>query len=348
MIMTLEDRIQTLVQLGNHLRNQDDEFLEALQKRTAFNNSWFTLANQQSSTLAIANEFLAEDKIRNWLQHYLAYFEVKNATKGFQRQKIGLVLAGNIPLVGFHDILSVYISGHQSQIKLSSKDAFVLPYLLKLIGQFDERATSYFEIVDKLNGFDAVIATGSNNSARYFESYFGKVPHIIRRNRNGIAVLNGHETKEELLALGNDIFQYFGLGCRNVAKLYLPKDYDFQPLLETLHQWNQLQNHSKYKNNFDYHFALLTLNKEPFLHNGAIILREDKALLSHIAGLFYEFYDSEAELEKELIERSDEIQLVVARPEVLRIATKYFGEAQQPKLSDYADGVDTMAFLLSL
>lgn len=348
MNMTLEDRIHTLIQLGDHLRREEDEFLDALQQRTAYNNQWFTLANQKASTLAIANEFLAEDKLRTWLYPYLSYFEVKHATQGFQQQQIGLVLAGNIPLVGFHDILSVYVSGHKSQIKLSEKDAFVLPYLLKLLGQFDDRANDYFEVVSKLSNFEAVIATGSNNSARYFESYFGKVPNIIRRNRNGVAVLNGQETAEELSALGEDIFQYFGLGCRNVAKLYLPRNYEFQSLLETLHTWNHLQNHPKYKNNFDYHFALLTLNKEPFQHNGAILLREDKALLSHIAGLYYEFYDDTATLEQELIERSDEIQLIVSRPETLRLATKQFGEAQRPGLSDYADGVDTMAFLLGL
>lgn len=346
--MNLQERLNILIQLGDHLRSESDEFLEALQKRTEFNNAWFTLENQKNSVRAIASAFLTKEKLDAWLQPYAGYFEVKNATQGFTKQTIGLVLAGNIPLVGFHDVLSVFVSGHKSQIKLSEKDAFVLPYLLKLLGKFDERANSYFEIVSQLKDYDAVIATGSNNSARYFEAYFGKVPNIIRRNRNGVAVLNGHETTEELAALGHDIFQYFGLGCRNIAKLYLPEGYEFEPLLEALHEWRHLQNHSKYKNNFDYHYALLILNKEPFKHNGAVLLREDKAMLSHIAGLYYEFYNDEVALEQELIERSDEIQLITARPETLRLGTKAFGEAQQPGLSDYADGVDTIAFLLSL
>ncbi|PHI18139.1 acyl-CoA reductase [Lewinellaceae bacterium SD302] len=346
--MTLQERIDALVKLGDHLRAENDEFLEALQKRTEFNNRWFTLENQRSSVRAIANEFLVREKLETWLEPYLGYFEVKNATTGFTRKTIGLVLAGNIPLVGFHDVLSVFVSGHKSQVKLSEKDAFVLPYLLKKLGEYDKRANSYFEVVNKLGDFDAVIATGSNNSARYFEAYFGKYPHIIRRNRNGVAVLNGQETTEELLALGQDVFQYFGLGCRNVAKLYVPEDYDFQPLLEAFHEWRHLQNHPKYKNNFDYNYALLMLNKEPFQSNGAVIIREDEAMLSHIAGLYYETYSDTQLLEKILIERSEEIQLIVARPETLRLETKYFGEAQQPGLGDYADGVDTVAFLIGL
>lgn len=347
-MMTLQERLRTLIQLGNHLRDGEDEYLDALQQRTEFNNKWFTLANQKRSVKAIADEFLDAEKLQRWLEPYLSYFEVKHATGQFQRQTVGLVLAGNIPLVGFHDILCAYVSGHRSQIKLSEKDQYVLPYLLKKLADFDERAAQYFDLVPRLKDFDAVIATGSNNSARYFESYFRKVPNIIRRNRNGVAVLNGQESEEELKALGEDIFQYFGLGCRNVAKLYVPADYNFDPLLEALHEWRQIQNHSKYKNNFDYNYALLLLNKEPFYSNGSIIIREDEAMLSHIAGLFYERYQDTEKLEAQLIERAEEIQLIVSRPETLRLETKNFGEAQRPGLSDYADGVDTVAFLLSI
>lgn len=346
--MTLDERIASLSQLGKYLREEKDEFLEALQIRTEHHNGWFTLKNQRDALNAIVTEFLDPDKLHAWLQPYIGYFEVKAATHGRYKRTLGLVLAGNIPLVGIHDILCVYVAGHRSQIKLSDKDKFVLPYLLQLLERFDDRNKAYFEVVDKLSDFDAVIATGSNNSARYFESYFGKYPHIIRRNRNGIGVLNGSETKEDLEALGKDVFQFFGLGCRNVAKLFVPRDYDFTLLLEVLHEWNELQNHTKYKNNFDYNYALLTLNKVPFRHTGSIILREDPALLSHIAGLYYEYYDSLEAVEDTIVHRADEIQLVVARPEALRIETKNFGEAQRPGLGDYADGVDTMAFLLSL
>lgn len=346
--MTLEERIDVLVQLGDHLRNNDDEYLAALQQRTEFNNAWFTQANQEKSTLAIANSFLAKDKLTTWLSPYVGYFEVSAATKGFVQKTVGLVLAGNIPLVGFHDVLCVFVAGHKAQIKLSDKDRFVLPYLVQLLNKYDARTVNYFEFVEQLTDFDAVIATGSNNSARYFEAYFEKYPHIIRRNRNGVAVLTGQETAEELLQLGEDIFQYFGLGCRNVAKLYLPQGYDFNPLLEALHEWRHLQNHSKYKNNFDYNYAILTLNREPFYSNGSIIIREDPAMLSHIAGLYYEYYNDLKTLEETLVLRAEEIQLVVASPTALRLETKQFGKAQQPELGDYADGVDTMAFLLGL
>ncbi|MEL6803449.1 MAG: acyl-CoA reductase, partial [Bacteroidota bacterium] len=301
---------------------------------------------------AIATEWLHKNALSAWVSNYPALEENSDLRKS---KKIGLVLAGNIPMVGFHDIISVFLSGHQAQIKLSDKDPYVIPYLIKVMAKLgsdlakDEAwTTHYFQLTDKLTDFEAVIATGSNNSARYFESYFGRYPHIIRRNRNGVAVLSGEETSEELEALGNDIFTYFGLGCRNVAKLYVPTDYDFEPMLEVFHAWRQLQNHPKYKNNFDYHYALLTVNREHFLSNGSIILRKDKALLSHIAGLYYEHYTDLADVQIELHQRREEIQLIAAKPGLLSLDTKNFGEAQQPGLMDYADGVDTMNWLVGL
>lgn len=348
--MTLQDRLATLTQLGAHLRTQEDEFLEALQKRTEFNNAWFTLANQQASVRAIADAFLAEDKLLGWTSSYKVtpIADEPFFPEPMEQKTVGLVLAGNIPLVGFHDILCVYVAGHRAQIKLSSKDEYVLPYLLKLLAKYDERAADYFEIVDKLGGFDAVLATGSNNSARYFETYFSKYPHIIRKNRNAVAVLSGEETEEEMRALGNDIFRYFGLGCRNVSKLYAPEGYDFQSLLEILHEWRDIQNHAKWKNNFDYNYALTTLNKESFHLTGPLMLLEDKAITSRIATLHFEYYTDKSALEAELSAREEEIQLIVAQPELLGLNTFAFGEAQQPGLADYADGVDTLAFLLGL
>lgn len=348
--MTLQDRLATLISLGKHLRAADDEFLEALQKRTEFNNAWFSLANQKASVKAIAEEFLAEEKLKAWLSSYKLnpvagppVFPEPPVSK-----TIGLVLAGNIPLVGFHDILCVYVSGHRAKIKLSSKDEYVLPYLLKLLAKFDERASDYFEVIPLLKDIDAVIATGSNNSARYFESYFDKYPHVIRKNRNAVAVLSGEESEAEIRSLGNDVFRYFGLGCRNVSKLYVPEDYDLQPLLEIFHEWKELQNHTKWKNNFDYNYALQTLNKESFHLTGPLMLLEDDAITSRIATLHFERYTSKEELEKKLGSRAEEIQLIVAQPGFLNLNTFAFGEAQQPALSDYADGVDTLSFLLTL
>lgn len=344
--MTLNDRIKTLTQLAAHLKGPEDEFLTALMKRTAHNNGWLTLQNQQRALHSVAEHFLARAPLLEMLASYP--ISTNEGSDPGPKKTVALVLAGNIPLVGFHDILCVYLAGHRARIKLSSKDPFVLPYLLKLMGKFDEAANAYFQVVDTLSGFDAVIATGSNNSSRYFESYFGKYPHIIRKNRTGIAVLTGGETTEQLRSLGDDVFAYFGLGCRNVSKIFVPQGYDFTPLLETFHNWKGYQNHTKWKNNFDYNFALLTLNKERFYHNGALIVRECEELFSPIATLFYEHYDSIGALTQVLESLEMQTQLVVARPGLLEINTHDFGQAQSPVLTDFADGVDTLAFLTGL
>ncbi|MEK7256349.1 MAG: acyl-CoA reductase, partial [Bacteroidota bacterium] len=235
--MNLKERITALALIGEHLQSKDD-YLQAIMHRTHFNNPWLTLENQERAVKAIATRFLQNDKLENWLKKYPVADEppLKN---------VGLVMAGNLPLVGFHDVLCVFAAGHRAKIKLSDKDKFLLPYLLKLLEKINPASAAFFEIVEFLKDFDAVIATGSNNSARYFEAYFGKKPNVIRRNRNAVAILDGSETTAELLALGNDVFQYFGLGCRNVSKIYVPKGYDFQPLLEALHEYNEVILHNK-------------------------------------------------------------------------------------------------------
>lgn len=338
--MTLEERIDVLVQLGDHLRGED-EYLDAVIHRTSFKNPWFTVENQQKAVAAVAQHYLQREKLKEWLSHY-------DMPEDQPVKTVGLVLAGNIPLVGFHDVLCVFAAGHRAMIKLSDKDQYLLPYLLKLLGRFDERAAAYFQTVERLQNFDAVIATGSNNSARYFYAYFGKYPHIIRRNRNGIAVLTGEEGEEELKELGKDVFQYFGLGCRNVAKLYVPEGYDFDPLLKAFHEYRDIVLHNKYKNNFDYNFATHVLNKTEYKNNGCIILTENPSIHSRIGELYYETYPDKASLEKVLKARQGEIQCIVAREEAVNAKTFPFGKAQEPELWDYADGVDTMAFLLSL
>ena len=338
--MTLKERIDAAVHLGQHLMG-DDEFLDALMHRTEFNNQWFTKENQRLSLNAIRDYFLDRAALEHWVGCY-------NISDTVNAQKVGLVLAGNIPLVGFHDVLSVFMAGHKAQIKLSDKDKFILPYLVKIMAQTNEKVNDYFAFTEKLTDFQAVIATGSNNSARYFQSYFGKYPHIIRRNRNSVAVLNGAETEAELLALGNDIFQYFGLGCRNVSKLYIPQNYNLEHLLEVLHEYKSLVLHTKYKNNFDYNYALYILNKVPIKNNGCIILTEDKAIQSRIANLHYEYYDDANALAVELEAKKEEIQAVVAQSTLEGLSTIPFGKAQQPSLMDYADGVDTMAFLVGI
>lgn len=338
--MNLTERLAVLAQLGAHLKAQD-AYLEAVMQRTAYENPWFTIENQERAIAAIADEMLDLEKLQRWAAPYFIPDEP-------ERKVVGLVLAGNIPLVGFSDVLCVFVSGHISQIKLSDKDLYLLPYLLKLLEQFDKKTASYFQIVETLKDFDAIIATGSNNSARYFEAYFAQVPHIIRKNRNAVAVLSGNETDEELLALGEDIFQYFGLGCRNVSKLYVPQGYDFQSLMEALYEFRKIAMHPKYKNNFDYNYSLYILNRQPHIGNDSILLLEDPSFQSRIATVHYEYYNNLNKIEEDIRGHEEEIQCIIAKDHLLKLKTLAFGKAQQPGLSDYADGVDTMQFLLSL
>lgn len=338
--MKLIERLEVLAKLGAHLRGKD-EYLEAVMHRTAHENQWFTIENQQKAIQAIATEYLDLEKLKRWTAPYFIPDEPV-------QKVVGLVLAGNIPLVGFHDVLCVFVSGHISQIKLSDKDSYLLPYFLKLLCEFDERASSYFQIVETLRNFDATIATGSNNSARYFEAYFSEIPHIIRKNRNAIAVLTGEETREELLALGEDIFQYFGLGCRNVAKIYVPQGYDFQLLMDVLYGFRKVAMHSKYKNNFDYNYALYILNRQPHLANDNILLLENSSFQSRIATLHYEYYDDIDKVETAIQAHTDEVQCIISSGNALKMNSLQFGAAQSPGLADYADGVDTIQFLLSL
>ncbi|MCB0638744.1 MAG: acyl-CoA reductase [Lewinella sp.] len=339
--MSLADRLAALGALGAHLRAGKDDYLAAVIKRTEFHNAWFTEANQRAALAGIAEHMLQPELLQAWVDGYAWPADQPVRT-------IGLVMAGNLPVVGFHDVLCVFVAGHRAKIKLSDKDPYLLPYLLKLLDDFLPGAATYFEIVDRLSDFDAVIATGSNNSLRYFKSYFGEYPHILRGNRNGVAVLTGEETPEQLLALGRDVFDFFGLGCRNVAKLYLPAGYDLDPLLEALHEYREIVLHTKYKNNFDYNYAVMVLNKVSFRANGCILLMENPSLQSSIACLHYEYYADLSQLHGELQQRAGEIQVVVGLVEMPGLPVVPFGQAQAPGLADYADGVDAVAFLLDL
>lgn len=338
--MDLKKRIALLVKLGEYLLS-GDEFLRAVMSRTEYNNKWLTVENCEKSTKAIGLNFLQKEQLENWASQY-------NVADEVVPKKVGIIMAGNIPLVGFHDMLAVFLSGNQSLIKLSDKDKFLLPHLIKKMGDWDEASKSYFEIIERLTDFDAVIATGSNNSARYFEQYFGKYPNIIRKNRNAVALLDGTESMADLYALGNDVFEYYGLGCRNVSKIYVPRDFKFDPLLEAFHEYRSIVLNTKYKNNFDYNYAMFMLNKVEYKANGCIILVENEAITSRIASLHYEFYDKGDNLVVEMNRRKAEIQCVVTNMNINNIDTLPFGKAQQPSLTDYADGVDTMEFLVNL
>ena len=332
--MNLKERIDLMVRLGEHIL-AGDEMLEAWMSRTYHNNKWFTLENQKDSAHAIATRFLNRANLEKWTAGYT--LEPKRS------KSVGLILAGNIPMVGFHDVLSAFIAGHKTQVKLSDKDPFVLLYLFDLMAKWVPESSDYFKVVNKLKDFDAVIATGSNNTARYFNSYFKHVPNIIRANRSSVAILDGGETADDVSALGNDIFRYFGLGCRNVSKLYVPEGYDFQFLMEGLHEFRKIVLNDKYKNNFDYNYALFEINRTPYINNGCLLLLEDPSLHSRIASLHYDFYKDAEDLKGKIDMIKDDLQCAVSRTGDGAFIP--FGKAQEPELWDYADGVDTLKFL---
>jgi hypothetical protein len=255
--------------------------------------------------------------------------------------KVGIVMAGNIPLVGFHDFLCVFLTGHMAYIKPSSKDEVLIKHLVGKLLEWENDLNAMIQFGEMLKGCDAYIATGSNNTSAYFDYYFQKYPHIIRRNRTSVAILNGDETREDLEKLADDVYQYFGLGCRNVTKLYVPKDYDFVPILQAFKNYDHLINHHKYKNNYDYNLAILLLNYRYYMTNNSLLLVEDQAFFSPISQLHYEFYSDIKTVRKNLHDNAA-IQCIVSDE------TTGFGKAQQPEIADFADGVDTMAFLKKL
>ena len=335
-------RTNALIKLGLHLEGFDAQSpkytaLQECVSRAKINNGWFTQTHIETVFISWA-KILKEIHLKKWLVAY----HFKNIT---QPKTIALILAGNIPMVGFHDLICVWISGHDALIKCASKDEALLPYMAQFLEK--EAGENAFTFTDQpFSNFDAVIATGSNNSARYFEHYFSNYPHIIRKNRNGIAVLDGKEKKEELEGLGKDILLYFGLGCRNVAKVYLPKDYDLNAIFGGLYPFAQVIEHAKYANNYDYNKAVFLMSEHTFLENGFFMIKEDPAFSAPIACLHYEYYQNEMELKAHLNENKESIQCIVSNLDIE--GALCFGSAQQPALWDYADGVDTIAFLSGL
>lgn len=330
-MLSIHSRINLLARLGDYMLSGDEGWERAKGAAVAA-NPWFTPESVDSASLAIAENFLQREKLENWLAQY---------TLPATHRTIGIVMAGNIPLVGFHDFLCGFASGHNLRIKLSSKDDRLLPFLVSVMAKWEPAAREHVEFADMLKGCDAYIATGSNNTARYFHEYFGKYPSIIRKNRTSVAVLHGEESGEELAKLSSDVFAYYGLGCRNVTQVCVPEGYDFSALLAALGAHEELMIQHKYKNNFDYHLALYLLNKVPYLTNESVLLVENALPFSAVATLHYRYYTDRLALLKEL-RASEEVQAIVGRDGLP------FGEAQKPALMDYADGVDTMAFLCSL
>lgn len=344
--MDLSNRIEALIKLGEFLRNfpgtdQYSEKLIQIVENDHIYNPWFTKNNILQSLQAIGDS-LKHDKIDQWINKYPALKQKTDA------KKIGVITAGNIPLVGLHDFITVLISGNIFKGKLSSKDnrllKFIADYLIDINPEFKD-LINFTE--EKLENFDAIIATGSNNTARYFEYYFGKYPHIIRKNRNSVAVLDGTERADDIRQLAIDIFSYFGLGCRNVSKMYIPEDYCFDVFFENIQHCQYLYQHNKYANNYDYNKSVYLMNQIQHFDNGFVILKEDQGLSSPIGVLFFEYYN-DIDKVKDLIKLNHElIQCVVSKPGIVDGAVD-FGKAQSPELWDYADNVDTMKFLLSL
>ncbi len=331
--MQLQQRINGFVKLGNFLSTEVFENEELINSASA-HNGWFT---KENITFALHgwSEILTEEKLNKWLSPY--NFPEK------QPKTVAILMAGNIPLVGFHDFLSVLITGNKVLAKLSSNDTILLPFLAKKLIEIEPGFAELIEFTEeRLSNFDAVIATGSNNTARYFEYYFGKYPSIIRKNRNSVAILTGNETPEQLDALAEDIFRYFGLGCRNVSKLFLPKDYNFDPFFNAMYGWKEIINNNKYINNYDYNKAVYLMSNIELLDNEFLLLKEDNGFSSPISVVFYQYYESEDELRKYLSENKEHIQAIVSEKDIP------FGAAQKPQLWDYADGVDTVSFLLNL
>ncbi|MEO6490899.1 MAG: acyl-CoA reductase [Ferruginibacter sp.] len=331
--MNLQERIELLKKLGDYLKQNTVEWqqakLEAFQK-----NPWFTTKFIDTATENILHNYLESTALEKWVKHY--HLDDNVAPKN-----VGIVMAGNIPMVGFHDLLSVFITGHRQTIKLSSKDEVLLKFLVKKMSAWNIDIQNVITFGELLKGCYAYIATGSNNSARYFDEYFAKYPHIIRRNKTSVAILKNDETSGELEKLSNDIHLYFGLGCRNVTKLYVPKGYDFVPLIRSFDKYSYFLDQHKYKNNYDYQLSIMLLNKVYYMTNGSTLLAESDHSFSPISVVNYEFYEDE-KIAVSAAMTSPDIQCVVGKD------LTSFGLAQCPNLFAYADGVDTIQFLLSL
>lgn len=330
-MLNTEQRIALLVQLGEYMLSDSEEW-DITKDRAVSMNAWFTRGNVELAVSNICAEFLQKDKLEQWISKYTPVSNPKT---------VGIVTAGNIPLVGFHDFLSCFMSGHITKLKLSSKDEVLLKHIIAKLTDWNNEVANEVIIADNLKNCDAYIATGSNNTARYFEQYFAKYPNIIRKNRTSVAILDGTETGDELDKLMNDVFSYFGLGCRNVTQICVPKGYDLTKIMEAANKYADIINHHKYKNNFDYYLAIYLLNKVPYYSNDSLLMVENAVPFSAVGVLHYRYYDSIETIQNEL-NLSEDIQCIVGHNNIP------FGNSQKPNLADYADGVDTMQFLTNL
>jgi len=332
--MNLQQRIDLLSRLGEYMLSETESWQQAKEK-AARQNNWFIPEFVELAVKNIAQSFLKKEALIDWTSHY----KLENINPG--PKVVGIVMAGNIPLVGFHDLLCVFITGHIAHIKASSKDEVLIKHLVSVLASWNDEINDLISFSAMLKGCDAYIATGSNNTAGYFEYYFGKYPNIIRRNRTSIAILSSDETNEELDKLADDVYQYFGLGCRSITKLYVPDGYNFIPLLTAFRKYNYLADHHKYKNNYDYNLSIHLLNKKYYMSNESLLVIEDPSFFSPISQLNYEYYTDLDALTGSL-KGKEELQCIEGQHFTC------FGQAQEPSLFDYADGIDTLRFLTNL
>lgn len=339
--MTINERLDLLAQLGDYLQS-DDELLKAVMHRTAYNNKWLTIENCNRVAHAIGAHCLNEESLHHWVKHY-NYIDIPVP------KKVAIILSGNVPFAGLQDVITVFAAGHQSLLKLSDSDEYLIPHLIKQMMVWNPASASYFEIGDAIKGFDAILTNNEGSQNPYFDKYFKKYPSLIRKKQTSIAILDGQESDAELLALGNDIFANYGLGKENVSKIYVPHGYDFHPLLEALHEFKEIVLNSKYKNNFDYNYALYLLNNVKYHANGCILITESELLNSRIACLHYEFYQDAGTFavkwDKKFLQG---IKYIVSRQAINGLSTILPGATQIPSLFNYADDVDTMEFLMEL
>lgn len=331
--MKLIERFDLLEKLRNYLVQDNTELHETIENAHYY-NSWFTPEYIRLSINNIAQQFLN----KGVLDAVAGQYGLRDSTPNPRR--VGLVMAGNIPLVGFHDFLCIFLSGHYQSIKLSSKDSILMKHIVEILLRFQPAFQPYVQFAESLTGCDAYIATGSNNTSRYFQQYFAKYPHIIRKNRTAIAILDGMETAEELNALSDDIQLYFGLGCRNVSQIWVPEGYDFLPLLNALGKYDHYLENHKYKHNYDYVLTINMMNREQYFTNGSIVLSPNRSPFAGIANVNYAYYQKIDQVINEL--NPDDLQVILGHD------FKPFGQAQCPGFFDYADGVDTMAFLMNI
>lgn len=332
--MNVEQRVDLLERLGKYISSDDADWT-GVKDRAVRENTWFVQQFTDYQLKHISSEYLDRKNLEALVRKYDIPSEIPSP------KKVGIVMAGNIPLAGFHDFLAVFLSGHRQVIKPSSKDFELINGIVRKLKEWEPALGDFITLADQLKGCDAYIATGSNNSSRYFDYYFNKYPHIIRRNRTSAAILTGNETMGDLAALADDVYLYFGLGCRNVTKLYVPEGFDFLPLLEAFKKYDWAFDIHKYKNNYDYQLAIMIINKMYYMTNGSILLVENKSLFSPVSQLHYEYYSEVNEVER-FLENSSDIQCIVGKGHVP------FGRAQQPGISDYADKSDTLQFLRDL